>query len=268
MRHWYQEVHRRGLWQAAAGFAAAAWVVIEVVDLLTSRGLLPDWAFNGALIVLAIGFPVILATAYVQTPAENGKEEAGDPRTAGRAEQMEEGEPEESGVASVLTWRNAFVGGVAAFALLGLATAGSTLFNAAGLGSDPKPDELEADRIAVFPFTVRGSADLAYLGEGIVDLVSAKLDGAGSLTTVDPRAVIGLAHQKKVDVADPEDAARLAAELKAGQYVTGDVTAEYLLDLAKLRNDGAKQEREARHRGLAAADEPATGKRPKPAIGM
>ena len=223
MRHWYQEVHRRGLWQAAAGFAAAAWVVIEVVDLLTSRGLLPDWAFNGALIVLAIGFPVILATAYVQTPAENGKEEAGDPRAAGRAEQLEEGEPEESGVASVLTWRNAFVGGVAAFALLGLATAGSTLFNAAGLGSDPEPDELEADRIAVLPFTVRGSADLAYLGEGIVDLVSAKLDGAGSLTTVDPRAVIGLAHQKNVDVADPEEAGRLAAELKAGQYVTGEL---------------------------------------------
>ena len=223
MRHWYQEVHRRGLWQAAAGFAAAAWVVIEVVDLLTSRGLLPDWAFNGALIVLAIGFPVILATAYVQTPAENGKEEAGDPRTAGRAEQMEEGEPEESGVASVLTWRNALTGGVAAFALLGLVTAGSTLFNAAGLGSDPKLDKQEADRIAVLPFTVRGSADLAYLGEGIVDLVSAKLDGAGSLTTVDPRAVIGLAARERVDVADPEDAGRLAVELNAGQYVTGEL---------------------------------------------
>ncbi len=224
MRHWYQEVHRRGLWQAAAGFLAAAWVVVEVVDLLTSRGLLPDWAFNGALIVLAIGFPVILATAYVQTPAVDAEGEgSGEPSTTGTAEGLAEGEPEPSGVASILTWRNALLGGVAALALLGLATAGSTLFRAAGLGSDTDPEELVSDRIAVLPFSVRGSADLAYLGEGIVDLVSAKLDGAGSLTTVDPRAVIGLVHKESVNVADPEEAGRLAAELSAGQYVTGEL---------------------------------------------
>jgi tetratricopeptide (TPR) repeat protein len=228
MRHWYQEVHRRGLWQATAGFLAAAWVVIEVVDLLTSRGILPDWAFNGALIVLAIGFPIILATAYVQTPAVDGGEQVSTELDAtgsatGAAESNTEADSEAPGVASVLTWRNALIGGVAAFALLGLATAGSALFQMSGLGSGPESDALVADRIAVLPFSVRGSPDLDYLGEGIVDLVSAKLDGAGSLTTVDPRAVIGLSRKGRVDVADPEDVGRLATELRAGQYVTGEL---------------------------------------------
>ncbi len=225
MRHWYQEIHRRGLWQAAAGSLAAAWVVIEVVDLLTSRGLLPDWAFNGALIVLVVGFPIILATAYVQTPPlENPSGDSKGPRVTAPDDGGEpDPEPIDTRVAGVLTWRNALVGGVAAFALLGLATAGSTLLQVTGLGSETESDPLIADRIAVLPFSVRGSSELAYLGEGIVDLVSAKLDGAGSFTTVDPRAVIGLANAAGLDVSDPDDSWRLASELQAGHYVTGDL---------------------------------------------
>lgn len=224
MRHWYQEIHRRGLWQAAAGFLAAAWIVIEVVDLLTSRGILPDWTFNGALIVLVIGLPVILATAYVQTPPledDLTDAEGSGPTVDGEA--GSESATASSGVAGILTWRNALIGGVVAFALLGLATAGSTLFQVTGLGSDAEVDKLVADRIAVLPFGVRGSSDLEYLGEGIVDLLSAKLDGAGSLTTADPRAVIALAGAEGVDVTNPEDARQLASELRAGQYVTGDL---------------------------------------------
>jgi hypothetical protein len=50
--------------------------------------------------------------------------------------------------------------------------------------------------------------------------------------------------------------------------VTADVTAEYLQNLEEHRNDRAKQAREARYRQFVAPDEPAAGKRPKPAIGM
>jgi amidophosphoribosyltransferase len=90
----------------------------------------------------------------------------------------------------------------------------------------------------------------------------AKLIGADKLIYQD---LHGLIRSVRHDNSSIEE---FDASCFSGQYVTGDVTAEYLQDLAKLRNDGAKQEREARHRGLAAPDEPATGKRPKPAIGM
>ena len=118
MRHWYQEVHRRGLWQAAAGFLAAAWVVIEVVDLLTGRGLLPDWVFNGTLILLAIGFPVVLATAYVQTPPEaEAKPGASDQRQPASVPGLPtdpsasvlNSEIRRPGLAGILTWRNALM---------------------------------------------------------------------------------------------------------------------------------------------------------------
>jgi amidophosphoribosyltransferase len=39
----------------------------------------------------------------------------------------------------------------------------------------------------------------------------------------------------------------------SGEYVTGDVTDEYLGELEKRRNDVAKQEREAQHRGVLPA---------------
>ena len=38
----------------------------------------------------------------------------------------------------------------------------------------------------------------------------------------------------------------------SGEYVTGDVTADYLGDLEKRRNDAAKQEREDKRRGIHA----------------
>jgi amidophosphoribosyltransferase len=90
----------------------------------------------------------------------------------------------------------------------------------------------------------------------------AKLIGADKLIYQDLHGLIRSVRHDNSSIQEFD------ASCFSGQYVTGDVTAEYLQDLEELRNDGAKQEREARHRGLAAADEPETGKRPKPAIGM
>ena len=228
MRHWYQEVHRRGLWQAAAGYLAAAWVVIEVVDLLTGRGLLPDWVFNGTLLLLAIGFPIILATAYVQTPAETdsgppaGDSPGRETLSAESGARTDETPETRTGLSGLLTWRNALLGGVGAFALLGLGTAASSVFRAAGASDSDRP-AVDEDRIAVLPFEVRGSPEIGYLEEGIVDLLSAKLDGAGSLTTVDPRVVINLANRAGDGASSPEASRRLAAETGAGLYVTGDL---------------------------------------------
>ena len=40
-----------------------------------------------------------------------------------------------------------------------------------------------AKMLAVFPFSVRGSEELAYLEEGMVDLLSGRLDGIGDTHT-------------------------------------------------------------------------------------
>jgi len=88
----------------------------------------------------------------------------------------------------------------------------------------PGPEgPLSPDLIAVLPFTVRGDPELDYLGEGMVDLMSAKLDGAEPLRAVNPRVVISRVRTGQVDVADPVAGGKAAAQLGAGRYVTGEV---------------------------------------------
>jgi len=76
--------------------------------------------------------------------------------------------------------------------------------------------------VAVLPFAVRGAEDLAYLSEGMVDLLSTQLDGAGELTTVDPHALLGFVRRGAVGV-DTEGGARVAQEFGAGLYLLGSV---------------------------------------------
>ncbi|MDQ3996349.1 MAG: protein kinase, partial [Gemmatimonadota bacterium] len=75
--------------------------------------------------------------------------------------------------------------------------------------------------VAVFPFAVRGSPRLSYLGDGMVDLLSARLDGAGELRSADPRAVLGMVEQLNMRALDPVRARPIAKRLGAGQFVLG-----------------------------------------------
>ncbi|MCH7876158.1 MAG: protein kinase [Gemmatimonadetes bacterium] len=77
--------------------------------------------------------------------------------------------------------------------------------------------------IAVLPFTVRGSEDVAYLGEGMVDLLGTKLDGAGEWRSADPRAVLGVLAQEAGGVLDPERGRAVAEHVGAGLYVLGNI---------------------------------------------
>ncbi len=85
---------------------------------------------------------------------------------------------------------------------------------------------LDHSVLAVVPFTIRGAPEFDYLGEGMVDLMSAKLAGTGAsgLTTVNPRAVISLVNTREIDIADPAAGREIARELAAGRYVTGQIT--------------------------------------------
>lgn len=79
-----------------------------------------------------------------------------------------------------------------------------------------------ARTLAVLPFTVRGSPELAYLRDAMVDLISAKLDGAAGFHAIDPRSVIGAASDSASGAARPSGA-RTARRLGASWYLQGDV---------------------------------------------
>jgi len=75
--------------------------------------------------------------------------------------------------------------------------------------------------LAVFPFSVRGSPTLDYLREGMVDLLSAKLEGTTGVRSIDPRATIAAA--RGTDRLEPRRAAAAALRLGARWLVLGDV---------------------------------------------
>ncbi len=80
--------------------------------------------------------------------------------------------------------------------------------------------------IAVLPFTMRGGASFAYLGEGMVDLLATRLDGAGEIRTVDPRALLHALRRGGPLAAEslgPEDGRNLAARFGAGRYLLGSI---------------------------------------------
>ena len=84
---------------------------------------------------------------------------------------------------------------------------------------------LSSTVVAVLPFVVRGSREFAYLGEGVVDLLSTMLDSAGELRTVDPRALLShLARDAaRARALDPTTASVVARHFGAGLFVLGTV---------------------------------------------
>ncbi|MEJ2580450.1 MAG: protein kinase [Acidobacteriota bacterium] len=111
-----------------------------------------------------------------------------------------------------------------AVAALSVALLALGLWYTLGRENGPAPSGPVEGRnvIAVMPFTVRGSDEVAYLGPGMVDLLSVKLDGAGSFTTVDPHAVMRAAGSDAA-VIDPGLAASMSAELGAGLFLLGSI---------------------------------------------
>jgi DNA-binding SARP family transcriptional activator len=79
-----------------------------------------------------------------------------------------------------------------------------------------------ASTIAVLPFSVRGDARFAYLGEGMVELLATKLDGAGDIRTVDPRALLRFLAGDDPASTSP-DARAVAEHFGAGRYLMGAV---------------------------------------------
>ena len=79
------------------------------------------------------------------------------------------------------------------------------------------------DAIAVLPFSVRGGDAVQYLGDGVVNLLAAAFDGAGSLRPVDTRATFAVVAEAGSAEADPAYGDRIASRLGAGLFVLGDV---------------------------------------------
>jgi apolipoprotein N-acyltransferase len=76
----WQRVRTSRLFGIAVVYLGASWIIVQVVNELGEALQFPPWASPVAVVLLAIGFLVVLATAWVQShPLIERREAAGAP---------------------------------------------------------------------------------------------------------------------------------------------------------------------------------------------
>ncbi len=203
-----RELRRRRVFRVAIVYAAVGWVLIQAASVIGPALHLPPWTTTFIVVLVLLGFPValVLAWAFEVTPEGIRRSSAAVDAAKSSAEAVSPRAP----------WKRvAWVAGLAVLAV----GAGWTLWHDRASSTG----EASSTAVAVLPFSVRGSEELAYLGEGMVSLLSTKLDGAGELRTVDPRALLSQVSERGGNVADPSEGRAIAERFGAGWFVMGDI---------------------------------------------
>ncbi len=123
-----REIHRRWLWQVLIMYLVVAVLVFEVIETLVATRSLPGWFTLLALVLLIIGLPVVLVTAYIQEgmPAltRPGSRATPEPRSGLGDRPAAAIQPEPRGARRIFTWQNAIIYGAAAFTLWAVVAVG------------------------------------------------------------------------------------------------------------------------------------------------
>jgi TolB-like protein len=201
------ELKRRGVLRAAGMYVVGAWLVIQVADTTFPHLQLPAWTVSAVIVLAIAGFPVVMALAWAfdLTPA--------------RFQATTQAQPEGDGPAAPkplsVRGRLAFSGAVVVMAAL----AGWLWLRAY------TPAPARDDAVLILPFQVSGAAELAYLTDGLVDLVGRNLEGVAGLRIADPHTSVRIAQAEAgTGAIDAERARRLAALAGARHFILGSLT--------------------------------------------
>jgi TolB-like protein/Flp pilus assembly protein TadD len=226
-------------------------VVLQVVHTLSASLDLPDWFAPFAFILLLIGLPVVIATAFVQ---EGARDASSAPPAPEVSEPQAVDRPPDSAprrLGRVFTWRIALTGGVLAFALWGAAAAGWVLI---GGRSDPADGASAPSRIVVLPFENLGLEEDQHFAEGMTEEVTARLARIGGLGVIARTSAVQYRDTRK-------SVAEIGAELGVDYLLEGTVRWEH-------RTDGSSRVRvtpqlirvaDATHMWAEVYDEPLAG---------
>jgi eukaryotic-like serine/threonine-protein kinase len=251
----WRRVRRARLFQVLVLYLSASFVVLQAVDLFTNKLGLPDWFFPGALTLLLIGLPIILATALLQSAStatapdvwsgpsspdsgvrELSAESLGDPAAGAGAPGREAsvGASRAAGAIAVarewLTWRRSILGGVVAFNALILFVGGYATMRVLGIGpvgSLVAAGVLDArERILLSEFqSPTGDAELAAV---VTEAFRVDVAQSPMLTLVAPSlvqdALRRMGHTGDVRL-DPALARELAVREGIKAVITGDIGA-------------------------------------------
>jgi tetratricopeptide (TPR) repeat protein len=217
----FDELRRRGVVGPSAVYLAGAWAAIEVADTIFPRLGIPDWAVTLVVWIAVIAFPVVAAVAWFYEVGRGGIRR--DRLRARTPRKLAVGLAALTGVVALVAW---------------------TAF----LRPEPLARALDEQLVAVLPFRTAGAdAELVYLGEGIVDLLAAKLTGEVGPRAVDPRTMMATWRRAIGSSGDdiPEDSAlTVARSTGAGAAIIGSVVgsnSRMTITASLARSDGSGQ---------------------------
>lgn len=62
---WFDELKRRRVFRVVATYGVAAWLVLQIVDVVSSALPVPDWTLTATTVALASGFPIAALLAWI-----------------------------------------------------------------------------------------------------------------------------------------------------------------------------------------------------------
>jgi tetratricopeptide (TPR) repeat protein len=235
MKKLIREVHRRSLWQVLGIYLAGSWIALQVVEQLAEAASLPDWVRPFSLALLVLGFPVVMATAFVQEGMLSKTPERPEPSPVDVGDSdirdIEPPSPREHGTQHRLfTWKNAIAGGILAFAVLGLGTLGFMAMRTMGVGPAGTlvAKGLLDERAGVIVADFESTADDPGLAYAATLALRTDLAQSEVITVLEPTEIAGVLQrmQRSTDEALTPELARDAA-VREGipAFVTGEITA-------------------------------------------
>ena len=166
--------HGRALFLRAMAIYAAAFIGVAIVArLLVDTQGLPEWVFTGALVVMAIGFPVILFTGYTQYVARRVAQAT--PTLTPRGTLVR---PSANGTLAQLavkasphvSWSRTARGGIAALTTFALLVAGYLVLRVLGIG--PSGSLLAAGKLNAQDRVLVAAFDATSRDSALADVVS------------------------------------------------------------------------------------------------
>ncbi len=230
-------------------YVAAVIAVVLLTRLaMTSIGL-PDWVFPGAMIVMALGLPVVLLTGWVHYATRRAASEAPVPSSrSGRAPRRSMATLAQKASPHV-SWKRTTRGGVLALGAFVLVVSGFMTMRALGIG--PAGSLLaagrlsERDRLLVGDFRISGGD--SSLARVVTEAVRTVLSESPLFSIMSPQGISAALRRMQRDPAswvDIDLAREIAMREGAKAVVTGDVNplgAGYVVTLRLVSADSGAE---------------------------
>ncbi|MCE7997113.1 MAG: hypothetical protein HEP71_34455 [Roseivirga sp.] len=222
--NFWEELKKRNVVKALIFYSVTAWLIIQFAATTFPYLNFPKWSVTVVIVVLLVGLPVVLIVSWIYELTTDG------------LKKTDSVDREKS-----ITVKTGKTINRLTIVILSLAVV-FLLIDKFYLSTPAETEIRKTESIAVFPFSIQGGQDIQYLKEGMVDLISSKLDAMPGLNATDPNIILSVANAEGLDNRNPVAAAEAAEELGANRVILGSITqAGDLLEVKISKYDNAGQ---------------------------